>query len=52
MPWTMQQFRYLMSKGSPLSEKKKAEMKAEVHGRPELIRKAAAIVKKKKKKSS
>lgn len=34
MPWTRKQVKYLLSKGSPLSESKKESMKAELHRDP------------------
>ena len=35
MPWTEAQVRYLLSKGSPLSEEEKKKMKRELHEHPE-----------------
>ena len=40
MPWTEQQTRFLLSKGSPLSEDKKEKVKSELHSDPELGHKA------------
>jgi hypothetical protein len=40
VPWTQQQTRYLLSKGSPLSEKKKAEVIGELHADPSIGHKA------------
>ena len=40
MPWTNRQFRFLMSKGSPLSQEKKSSMVAEAHQNPGLIHKS------------
>lgn len=37
MPWTMKQFRFLMSKGSPLTEGQKAKDKAEAHADPAMV---------------
>jgi hypothetical protein len=34
MPWTRQQVKFLFSKGSPLSDKEKAKMHAELHANP------------------
>ena len=39
MPWTNRQFRFLLSKVSPLSEHKKTEMKEEAHEDPAMIHK-------------
>jgi hypothetical protein len=36
MPWTPRQKRYLLSKGSPLSEGEKDKMKRELHKDPSL----------------
>lgn len=36
MPWTRQQVKYLLSKGSPLSEEEKKKMKGELHSNPSL----------------
>lgn len=37
MPWTPRQFRFLMSKGSPLTEAQKEKDKAEAHADPSLV---------------
>jgi hypothetical protein len=37
MPWTFKQFRYLMSKASPLTEQQKNKDKAEAHADPAMI---------------
>jgi hypothetical protein len=37
MPWTNRQFRFLMSKGSPLTEAQKDKDKAEAHANPAMI---------------
>jgi hypothetical protein len=34
MPWTRQQVKYLLSDGSPLKDKQKTKMKAELHAAP------------------
>ena len=36
MPWTEEQVRFLLSKDSPLTEKQKENMKAELHKDPAL----------------
>ena len=36
MPWTSQQVKYLLSKGSPLSAGEKDKMKSELHADPSL----------------
>jgi hypothetical protein len=43
MPWTGKQFRYLMSKSSPLTEAQKEKDKAEAHSDPSLIHKKSAF---------
>jgi hypothetical protein len=35
-PWTRKQVKKLLSKGSPLTGKQKAKMKAELHANPEM----------------
>jgi hypothetical protein len=37
MPWTMKQFRFLMSKSSPLTEAQKEKDKGEAHADPSLV---------------
>jgi hypothetical protein len=37
MPWTPRQFRFLMSKGSPLSGAQKEKDKAEAHANPAMV---------------
>lgn len=37
MPWTNRQFRFLMSKVSPLTEAEKEKDKAEAHADPSMI---------------
>lgn len=37
LPWTNRQFRYLMSKGSPLTEGQKDKDQAEAHANPSMI---------------
>lgn len=37
MPWTMKQFRFLMSKGSPLTAAQKTKDKAEAHADPSMV---------------
>lgn len=37
MPWTNRQFRFLMSKGSPLTEEEKDKDKAEAHADPSMV---------------
>jgi hypothetical protein len=37
MPWTNRQFRFLMSKGSPLTPAEKEKDKAEAHENPAMI---------------
>ena len=39
MPWTRQQVKYLLSKGSPLSSGQKKKMKGELHRNPSMGRK-------------
>jgi hypothetical protein len=34
MPWTRQQVKYLLSKGSPLTDKQQTKMKGELHSDP------------------
>ena len=34
MPWTRQQVKYLLSKGSPLKASQKVKMKSELHANP------------------
>lgn len=34
MPWTRQQVKYLLSKGSPLTAQEKEKMKGELHANP------------------
>lgn len=34
MPWTRQQVKYLLSKGSPLSGAQQTKMKGELHANP------------------
>lgn len=36
MPWTRQQVKYLLSKGSPLTPQEKEKMKGELHANPSL----------------
>lgn len=36
MPWTRQQVKFLLSKGSPLEAEEKTKMKGELHARPSL----------------
>jgi hypothetical protein len=36
MPWTRKQVRYLLSSGSPLSDKQREKMKGELHDNPKL----------------
>jgi hypothetical protein len=36
MPWTRKEVRFLLSKGSTLSEEQKNKMKAELHADPSL----------------
>lgn len=36
MPWTEKQTRYLLSGGSPLTDKQKSKMKSELHDEPAL----------------
>lgn len=36
MPWTRQQVKYLLSKGSPLSGSQKTKMKGELHEDPSM----------------
>jgi hypothetical protein len=36
MPYTRRQVRFLLSSGSPLSSKKKAELKKELHADPSI----------------
>jgi hypothetical protein len=36
MPWTRQQVKYLLSKGSPLTDSEKNKMKGELHNDPKL----------------
>lgn len=36
MPWTRQQVKYLMSKGSPLTEEERKKMEAELHANPSM----------------
>jgi hypothetical protein len=36
MPWTRQQVKFLLSKGSPLSNKQKGKMKSELHADPSM----------------
>jgi hypothetical protein len=58
MPWTRQQVKFLLSKGSPLTGDQKAKMESELHADPSLghakkkaaLKKAAAIIRRKKKK--
>lgn len=38
MPWTRREVRFLLSNGSPLSDAKKASMKAELHANPSMGR--------------
>jgi hypothetical protein len=37
MPWTPKQFRFLMSRGSPLTAAQKEKDKAEAHADPSLV---------------
>lgn len=34
MPWTRKQVRYLLSKGSPLTDQQQTKMKGELHANP------------------
>jgi hypothetical protein len=36
VPWTQKQFRYLMSKSSPLTDEQKQNDKAEAHANPSM----------------
>lgn len=47
MPWTPRQFRFLMSKGSPLTEAQKEKDKGEAHADPSMVhkRKGSAALK-------
>jgi hypothetical protein len=48
MPWTNKQFRYLMSKVSPLTEAQKRADRAEAHADPSMVhhRKGESVLKK------
>ena len=48
MPWTRRQVKYLLSKGSPLTDEQQDKMKAELHADPEMghARKGGAELKK------
>lgn len=48
MPWTRQQVKYLLSKGSPLSRKQRAKMVGELHADPAMghKKKGSAALKK------
>jgi len=36
MPWTRQQVKYLLSKGSPLSKQQRTKMVGELHANPKM----------------
>jgi hypothetical protein len=48
MPWTRQQVKFLLSKGSPLSPEQEAKMKSELHADPAMghARKGSKALKK------
>jgi len=51
LPWTRQQVKYLLSEGSPLSDKQKSKMKSELHEDPSLGHKVklSEVMKRRKK---